>query len=502
MEIITVTDNANFARVKLGEIRPNRFRDLARWPVERSVIDGLKQSIHETGFWNNLQAIRNERDEVELRFGHHRWTAGLELFGPDYEVAVEMVPFQGEWGLLRALHMENAVTRNKVMHTHEVVAQLTRWWDDEVFEKYPSWEECEQAGFFSSLLLEAYFGKAVENGKGNYVNCSRYGIGREVISKMLEGTETEGNIKQALASLPLTARRKRGLELQAEEERRKAEEQRKEADRINAEREAARLKEEEAARVRQAAIDRVAAEKRKAEAEAKAARDENNRKLAEEKRRQADIRIQQLESEKAAKEASHKAEQEAQRKAAAEAETKARQLEIHAQQKEKVVESREWFDARAAEVFDRPSHGAAFRIAVSRDDIRPFLQTQDLEPFARAIRSHLEREEAAGKELTADGIRQTVAENFRTFREGIKREEARLLREVEHSHPVDRFKRKVGSAQLAMWAAQEAIGSLLSEISSGQITGADLGLIGDQFDRSFTQLDKTMTEFKRLRQPR
>jgi len=53
-----------------------------------------------------------------------------------------------------------------------------------------------------------------------------------------------------------------------------------------------------------------------------------------------------------------------------------------------------------------------------------------------------------------------------------------------------------------MWATQEAIGSLLSEISSGQITGADLGLIGDQFDRSFTQLDKTMTEFKRLRQPR
>ena len=45
MEIIALTNNANFARVKLGEIRPNRFRDLARWPVERSVIEGLKQSI-------------------------------------------------------------------------------------------------------------------------------------------------------------------------------------------------------------------------------------------------------------------------------------------------------------------------------------------------------------------------------------------------------------------------------------------------------------------------
>lgn len=499
MEIIAVTNNANFARVKLGEIRPNRFRDLVRWPVERSVIDGLKQSINETGFWNNLQAIRNERDEVELRFGHHRWTAGLELFGPDHEVAVEMVPFQGEWSLLRALHMENAVNRNKVMHTHEVVAQLTRWWDDEVFEKYPSWDSfC--LGKNTMANPDGFFGG--EHAAGGYATCVKYGIGREVLAKMLEGTETENNIKQALASLPLTNRRKRGLELQAAENRIQAEEQRKEADRINAEREAARLKEEEAARIRQAEIDRVAAEKRKAQAEAKAARDENNRKLAEEKRRQADDRIKQLESEKAAKEASHKAKQESQRKAAMEAEAKARQLEIHAQQKEKVVESREWFDARSAEVFDRPAHGAAFRIAVSRDDIRPFLQTQDLEPFARAIRDHLDRDEKAGKELTADGIRQAVAENFRTFRNGMKREEEIRAKEIEKENPVLLLQRKIESAQLAMWAAQEAIGSLISEISNNRITGADFGLLGDKFDRSFTQLDTTMAEFKRLRQPR
>ena len=45
---------------------------------------------------------------------------------------------------------ENAVNRNKVMHTHEVVAQLTRWWDDDALEKYPSWEECVRAEIFIS----------------------------------------------------------------------------------------------------------------------------------------------------------------------------------------------------------------------------------------------------------------------------------------------------------------------------------------------------------------
>ena len=501
MEIVTLTNNARFARVKLGEIRPNRFRDLARWPVERSVIDGLKQSINETGFWNNLQAIRNERDEVELRFGHHRWTAGLELFGPDYEVAVEIVPFEGEWSLLRALHMENAVNRNKVMHTHEVVAQLTHWWDDVVFEKYPSWDACEQAGFFSSLLLDQYFGKAVENGKAHYSQSVKYGIGREVIAKMLEGTETEGNIKQALASLPLTARRKRGLELQAEEERRKAEELRAEADRINAERERVRAAALEEEKKRQAEIDRVAAEKRKAEAEAKAAKDAEAKRLAEERRQEADRRRKQLESEKAAKEASHRAELEAKRKAAIKAENDARLAEVRAGEKEKVVQSREWFDARAAEVFDRPSHGSAFRIAVSHDDIRPYLQTQDLVPFARAIREHLERDEAAGKELTADRIREMVLLNFRTFKKGLQDVE-RVTRIVEErNNPVSRIKSRLVRAIDAMQAADSEIGGLLSEINLNQITQSDFGVFGDRFDRAFKSLEVTIAEFKRLRKP-
>ena len=501
MEIVTLTNNARFASVKLGEIRPNRFRDLARWPVERSVIDGLKQSINETGFWNNLQAIRNERDEVELRFGHHRWTAGLELFGPDYEVAVEIVPFEGEWSLLRALHMENAVNRNKVMHTHEVVAQLTHWWDDVVFEKYPSWDACEQAGFFSSLLLDQYFGKAVENGKAHYSQSVKYGIGREVIAKMLEGTETEGNIKQALASLPLTARRKRGLELQAEEERRKAEELRAEADRINAERERVRAAALEEEKKRQAEIDRVAAEKRKAEAEAKAAKDAEAKRLAEERRQEADRRRQQLESEKAAKEASHRAELEAKRKAAIKAENDARLAEVRAGEKEKVVQSREWFDARAAEVFDRPSHGSAFRIAVSHDDIRPYLQTQDLVPFARAIREHLERDEAAGKELTADRIREMVLLNFRTFKKGLQDVE-RVTRIVEErNNPVSRIKSRLVRAIDAMQAADSEIGGLLSEINLNQITQSDFGVFGDRFDRAFKSLEVTIAEFKRLRKP-
>ncbi|MDQ5911059.1 MAG: hypothetical protein QG599_3156, partial [Pseudomonadota bacterium] len=90
-----------------------------------------------------------------------------------------------------------------------VADELAALWDDEVFEKYPSWSEIKAENFIS-LNAESYFSGEGDIGGRNYAQCVKYGIGREVIAKMLEGTETKSAIEQALASLPLTARRKRG----------------------------------------------------------------------------------------------------------------------------------------------------------------------------------------------------------------------------------------------------------------------------------------------------
>jgi len=260
METVNVTDNATFARVKLGDIRPNRFRNLDRWPLEQEVLDKLKQSIGETGFWSNLQAIENERGEIELRFGHHRLAAGLELFGPDYEVAIEIVPYRGEWNLQKALKFENAIGRNKVAHINEVVYQTMHWWDDGVFEEFPTWYDCinnvEQAQYLLSWSeLEHYFGKQNENGPSHYAQCVKYGIGETVLSKMLGDAVSLTEIRESLTSQEVTARRKRGMELKAAEKRAKAEAERAEAARIKAEQEAARIKAEQEAKERQAELD-------------------------------------------------------------------------------------------------------------------------------------------------------------------------------------------------------------------------------------------------------
>ena len=58
-----------------------------------------------------------------------------------------------------------------------------------------------RAEIFISPQLAGYFGPNTGGGGGyaNYAQCAKYGIGREVIAKMLEGTETKSALYQAIS---------------------------------------------------------------------------------------------------------------------------------------------------------------------------------------------------------------------------------------------------------------------------------------------------------------
>ena len=48
-------------KVTLQQLRPNPYRDLARYPIHREKIEALKSSIRSTGFWDNI-VIRKAKD--------------------------------------------------------------------------------------------------------------------------------------------------------------------------------------------------------------------------------------------------------------------------------------------------------------------------------------------------------------------------------------------------------------------------------------------------------
>lgn len=78
--------------VPLTDVRPNPFRNIDRYPINREKVDKLKESIGRTDFWDNIvgRAVGSGDDAtvVEIAYGHHRLVALRELYPPEHEVGV------------------------------------------------------------------------------------------------------------------------------------------------------------------------------------------------------------------------------------------------------------------------------------------------------------------------------------------------------------------------------------------------------------------------------
>lgn len=70
--------NQHLEHVSITQLRPNPFRALGDYPIERDKVDKLKDSIRDTGFWGTIVA-RKRGNVYELAFGHHRRAALIEL---------------------------------------------------------------------------------------------------------------------------------------------------------------------------------------------------------------------------------------------------------------------------------------------------------------------------------------------------------------------------------------------------------------------------------------
>ena len=73
---------------RLADIRPNRFRNIDRYPINREKVEKLKDSIGRTDFWDNLVARIGADGQPEIGYGHHRMVALREMFPPDHEISL------------------------------------------------------------------------------------------------------------------------------------------------------------------------------------------------------------------------------------------------------------------------------------------------------------------------------------------------------------------------------------------------------------------------------
>lgn len=77
-------------RISLKDLRPNPFRNVAHYPIDRAKVDALKRSIKDTSFWDNLLARKapGKPGLYEIAYGIHRLTALKELHVEHVEIPV------------------------------------------------------------------------------------------------------------------------------------------------------------------------------------------------------------------------------------------------------------------------------------------------------------------------------------------------------------------------------------------------------------------------------
>lgn len=92
-------------KVKVKDLKPNPYRDMANYPINQDKLQTLKKSIEQTGFWDNILA-RQVDGQIQIAYGHHRLQALKEVFSGDYQVEVPIKDLSDEL-MLKIMANEN-----------------------------------------------------------------------------------------------------------------------------------------------------------------------------------------------------------------------------------------------------------------------------------------------------------------------------------------------------------------------------------------------------------
>jgi len=134
-------------KVKIKDLHPNPFRDIASYQLDEQKVLSLEQSINQTGFWDNLLA-REYNGEIQIAYGHHRLEALKRLYGPEFEVDIPVKDLD-DATMLRIMANENmedwnptpAVINHTVKKTREFLLK-----HPEIAAKYSQLKKSSQTG--------------------------------------------------------------------------------------------------------------------------------------------------------------------------------------------------------------------------------------------------------------------------------------------------------------------------------------------------------------------
>jgi len=173
-------------KILVSKLKPNPYRRIKQYPIDRVKVDSLKNSIEQTSFWDNI-VVREKGNSYEIAYGHHRLVALQELGIKEVDLPVRDI---SDADMIRIMANENMDEwRNEpAIYTETVLA--TKEFLDKEIDKYQDLEHVK------NIMLNSLF----EN-EQVFKAAKKKGAGREIIHKFLGGNWKKWIIQDALATI-------------------------------------------------------------------------------------------------------------------------------------------------------------------------------------------------------------------------------------------------------------------------------------------------------------
>lgn len=170
--------------IKVKELDHNPYRDMKHYPINKEKIDRLKQSIEQTGFWDNI-LCRKHGNRYQLAYGHHRLQAIKELDIKEVDIPCKDI---SDADMVRIMALENREQEDMSQTILIETVRVVRDFLNGEFRNSISWEAL---GDSNQRLIDKF----------NYDKIKSEGAGHSTILKFLGGGWKDWRIKSALDTL-------------------------------------------------------------------------------------------------------------------------------------------------------------------------------------------------------------------------------------------------------------------------------------------------------------
>lgn len=175
-------------KIKLENLRPNPYRRMKQYPIDRAKIESLKTSIEETSFWDNIlvRAHPKKKGLYQIAYGHHRFITLKELDYKEIDIPVRDLT---DAMMIKIMAEENLNWTSLLEVMVQTVDSVRKYLNNEL-------AKVDELKYLQKFLRVLFIGK-----KGDFQKCKKYGIGAGKISEFLGGNWNTGKIQGALEIL-------------------------------------------------------------------------------------------------------------------------------------------------------------------------------------------------------------------------------------------------------------------------------------------------------------